>query len=68
MEKDFWKGGRFGFGYIEFAMTIGYPSRDILSIAGKMALEFVGEMGAENNLSSSADMMIETRRLLKFSG
>lgn len=66
MGLDFWEGVRFGFGYIEFAMTVGYPTRDILYIGGNMALEFVGEMGAENILLLSA--LMEAVRLHGFSG
>lgn len=43
-------------GCIEFAMTVGYPSRDSLYIGGNMTLEFVGGMGAENILLLSAPM------------
>lgn len=56
LELDFWKGVTFCFGYIEFVMIVGYPSRDILHIDGKMALEFVRNMGAGNILSLSALM------------
>lgn len=51
LELKFWEGVRFCFGHIEFVTTVGYASRDILHVAGKMALEFVRNMGAGNILS-----------------